>query len=224
VYVHLLANSGYTVFTYDKRGVGDSDGTYVEAASEENIDNLARDLTAAVAFLKSRPEVDRTHIGVMGWSQAGWIIPLAATRSPDIRYTVIISGPGVSLAEESLWSNFTNNGSVAAPPNWESMELQVANASPSGVDSIPSIVKMTVPGLWIYGAKDLSQPTSKSAANLERVRSEGGKDITVAVFADADHSLFINPTGQIADLLVTPGTAPGFFQTIIDWLAEHSMK
>ncbi|MGN6798615.1 MAG: alpha/beta hydrolase family protein, partial [Gaiellaceae bacterium] len=74
----LLVHSGVAVLAYDKRGVGQSGGVYPgESPTPETIDVLARDAAAAVRFLARQPEIDRSHIGLAGHSQAGWIMPLA---------------------------------------------------------------------------------------------------------------------------------------------------
>lgn len=89
----FMASHGIAVLTYDKRGAGDSEGTYVEAATERNLDLIAQDAMAGVEYLKSRPEIKADTIGLTGFSQAGWVIPLAASQSKDIAYFIILSGP-----------------------------------------------------------------------------------------------------------------------------------
>jgi hypothetical protein len=75
----LLLRHAVAVLAYDKRGVGQSGGSYPgESPSETAIDILARDAAAAVRFLAGRPGIDRERVGLAGHSQAGWIIPLAA--------------------------------------------------------------------------------------------------------------------------------------------------
>ena len=65
---------GIAVLRYDKRGVGDSTGDFAAATSVD----FASDVDAAVAFLNSRPEVDKHHIGLIGHSEGGAIAPPAA--------------------------------------------------------------------------------------------------------------------------------------------------
>ena len=93
----LFLRYGVAVLAYDKRGVGQSGGTYPgESPTPTAIDTLARDAAAAVRFLAGRAEIDRTRVGLAGHSQAGWIIPLAASREPAARFAVIFSGPAVT--------------------------------------------------------------------------------------------------------------------------------
>jgi pimeloyl-ACP methyl ester carboxylesterase len=72
----LLAAQGVSVFTYDKRGTGQSGGFYTQ-----NFELLADDAAAAMAHAQTmaRGRFDRS--GYWGQSQGGWVAPLAATRS-----------------------------------------------------------------------------------------------------------------------------------------------
>ena len=44
----------------------------------------AGDVVAAFSYLKTRRDVDAAHIGLLGVSQAGWIMQTAATRISDL--------------------------------------------------------------------------------------------------------------------------------------------
>src|SRR5262249_22102948 len=102
---------GIAVLSYDKRGIGESGGRYPgERATGESVDAYARDAVAAAAFLGHQPEVDPARLGLFGGSQAGWIIPLAAARSPLVRFAIVESGPVVTTGEEAEFSDFTSDG------------------------------------------------------------------------------------------------------------------
>jgi len=98
---NILAKAGFIVLIYDKRGVGGSDGQYVEVP-DMNIP--AGDLVQAVRYLQTRAEVDKTRIGVYGHSQGGWVAPLAAIVNEDISFVVVACGGGVSIREQDLYS------------------------------------------------------------------------------------------------------------------------
>lgn len=97
-FAHFLVRRGIAVLGYDKRGVGASSGDWQTAS----FDDLAGDVVAAVAYLKRRPDIDAEHIGLLGWSQAGWIMPLAAVRDTSIAFLVSISGAAISPAQTTL--------------------------------------------------------------------------------------------------------------------------
>lgn len=98
-YEHLTRDvpaSGIAVLLFDRRGSGESDGDFETA----DLKALASDGIAGIRFLKSRKEIDGSRIGAWGVSQGGWIAPLAATMTKDISFVVIVSGAGVSPAEQ----------------------------------------------------------------------------------------------------------------------------
>jgi pimeloyl-ACP methyl ester carboxylesterase len=79
------------VLRYDDRGVGKSTGSFATATSED----FARDAQAAVAFLKSRREIDAEKIGIAGHSEGGLIAPIVATKDAGVAFLVLMAGPGV---------------------------------------------------------------------------------------------------------------------------------
>jgi len=95
---YLLAPHGIATLVFDKRGTGGSQGTYTQ-----NFLVLARDVIAAVEELRRRPDVDPRAIHLVGYSQGGWIAPLAASRTTGIRSIVVGYGPMVPIVEEDRW-------------------------------------------------------------------------------------------------------------------------
>ena len=86
---HLTRN-GIAVLRVDDRGVGGSDLGSLSATSE----NYAEDVIAGIQFLKSRKEVNAKRIGLIGHSEGGMIAPMAAARSKDVAFIVLLAGLG----------------------------------------------------------------------------------------------------------------------------------
>jgi dienelactone hydrolase len=97
-FARFLIRHGMAVLGYDKRGVGGSTGDWNKAS----FDDLAGDVVAAFEYLKTRSDIQRDQIGMLGWSQAGWVMPLAATRAKDLAFLISIAGAGVSGAETTI--------------------------------------------------------------------------------------------------------------------------
>lgn len=85
---HFLVRRGVAVLGYDKRGVGGSSGDWNKAS----YDDLAGDVVAAFDYLKGRRDIDRTQIGLLGWSQAGWVMPIVAARAKELAFLISVSG------------------------------------------------------------------------------------------------------------------------------------
>jgi pimeloyl-ACP methyl ester carboxylesterase len=82
---------------YDKRGIGKSTGS-VDSASTLD---LASDAQAAVAYLKTRNDVDAAKIGLIGHSEGAIIAPYLATHSSDIAWLVLLAPPATK-GEDTL--------------------------------------------------------------------------------------------------------------------------
>ena len=97
-FARFLIRHGMAVLGYDKRGVGASTGDWKNAS----FDDLAGDVVAAFEYLETRDDIRRDQIGMLGWSQAGWVMPLAATRAKDLAFLISLSGAGVSGRETTI--------------------------------------------------------------------------------------------------------------------------
>ena len=76
VYGYAMAAQGISVFVYDKRGTGGSEGEYTQ-----NFELLAEDAAHALEQARSMAAGYYARAGFFGGSQGGWVAPLAATRT-----------------------------------------------------------------------------------------------------------------------------------------------
>ncbi len=92
VWADALTRLGIAVLRYDDRGVGASTGNFNEARTAD----LARDVEAAVDYLRSRKEIDNQRIGLIGHSEGGMIAPIVAVSRPkDVSFIVLLAAPGL---------------------------------------------------------------------------------------------------------------------------------
>ena len=89
VLADALNRNGFAVLRYDKRGVGGSSGNYDAATTAD----FASDAEAAVAWLKTQPQIDASRIGVLGHSEGGIIAPAVAASDKGVAFVVMIAGP-----------------------------------------------------------------------------------------------------------------------------------
>lgn len=90
VLADYLTRKGIAVLRVDDRGAGGSDPGSLTATSE----NYVGDVLAGVEYLKSRKEIDRGKIGLIGHSEGGNIAPMAAASSKDVAFIVMLAGMG----------------------------------------------------------------------------------------------------------------------------------
>ena len=236
----ILAGEGFAVLAYDKRGTGSSTGDWKSVGLEP----LADDLAQAVRLLGERADIDRTRIGLIGFSEGAWVAPLAASREPLISFIAALSGGGLTKGdayvhkmrmaglEEGLSHPALDSVVTAAERTIaESHERVERNASPSGFDLRlsydPSKDWSRFPGPILYcgGASDVMEPASRSAEWFERLRVTGHSNVTVKLFPNAHHSLLLANTGtpsEFASLTGIRQLVPGFWDVLLRWLEKRA--
>jgi uncharacterized protein len=100
-YGFFLAAHGVATLVYDKRGTGDSGGEFTF-----DFATLARDAVSAVDHLRTRAEIDPDRIGLLGYSQGGWVAPLASSLTA-VKFVVVsygmVDSPAEEERQETLW-------------------------------------------------------------------------------------------------------------------------
>ncbi len=221
VFMAYFALHGIAVLADDKRGVGQSGGTFTSgSATDATIDVLARDAQAEVAFLAAVPGIDPTRIGLFGDSQAGWIIPLAASRLSAVRWALLNSGPTTTVGETDLWGRLAGQSQTPPSGTRAAMLAQVREAGPSGFDPVPYLRRLQIPGLWLYGSDDRNVPTELCIDRLQELKTT--HDYT-SVVLPTTHTPLILPTGLLSSLPQSPGFDPRFFPSIGEWLGRHQL-
>jgi hypothetical protein len=191
----LLAASGCTVLTYDKRGVGASEGIYAgPEVGTNNIDStnlhlLAQDARAAVNVLKQK--LPSLPIGLLGFSQAGWIIPLAATDNPLVEFMVLFSGPTVTTLEQLRFQFYTAGRTDFWEHHTEADAREHLQNDPDRFQFAPtdpkeSLAALTIPGLWLFGGKDIQIPANLCIEDLQALKAQG-KPYDYALFPELGH-------------------------------------
>lgn len=149
-----LTREGIAVLRYDDRGVGGSSGSVREATS----DDFAGDALQAVAFLRERPEIDSRAIGLLGHSEGAIVAALAAARSADVAFIVLLAGTAVSgeeillaqaeliaraggATEEQIAQNAALQRrifeAVRNDTGWDEVEREIARQVRASVDRLP---------------------------------------------------------------------------------------
>ncbi|WP_412068618.1 alpha/beta hydrolase [Rubrivirga sp. IMCC43871] len=93
----LLAREGLAVVLFDKRGGGASSGD-----PDADLRTLADDVVAVARALGARPEVDAGRVGLMGWSQGGWVAEMAAADLGDTAFLLLVSAAGGTPREQEI--------------------------------------------------------------------------------------------------------------------------
>lgn len=214
-----LAENGITVLSYDKRGVGKSGGVYTgPEVGTNNIDSanlnlLALDASAASNMLLTHLPANHGPLGLMGFSQAGWIIPLAAIKNRNLSFMIIFSGPVVTTLEQLRFQFYTQGNSSFWESHTEAEAREHVSNDPdryqfAGTDPRESLAACSIPGLWLFGGKDIQIPVGLSIANLDTLKTQG-KPYTYRLFPDLGHN-------------TAPAKSPETVNTAIQWIKDMS--
>ncbi len=87
-----LARAGVAVLRFDDRGTAKSTGDYATAA----VSDFTADAAAAVAYLRTRSDIDPARIGLLGHSEGGLDVAEIAAADPSIAFVVGMAPPATS--------------------------------------------------------------------------------------------------------------------------------
>lgn len=182
-----LVEQGIAVLRFDKRGVGRSEGVY--SKSFANLTVLARDMVAAVESLRQDPRIDPTRMGLLGVSQAGWVIPMAAASSPEVDFIVLLVGPTVTPWHTNYWDSIAR-----ADLTIDELETRLSSFVPPSDehDLRPYLKQLEIPGLWLFGEEDRIIPTRSSVAILQALVESDGNEFSYIVYPDVGHGLEVD--------------------------------
>ena len=203
-----FAREGIVALVYDKRGAGKSGGDYEgeQNVSEKNIALLADDANSALQKLASNPSLKGAPVGFAGISQAGWIAPVAAEKSPLAKFLVLWSGPVSKVSEEDIYSKYTADKDSLIPPSYDealrsrTQKYIWPDFLGKDTDSGDDLRNLKIPGLWLFSDNDGSIPVALSIERLQLLRKAGHR-YDYVLFSGLGH----NNMG-------------GTFATAIDWL------
>lgn len=138
-----LARRGIASLRCDDRMIGKSKGDVLKATSA----SFATDIEAAVAFLKTRPEVEKAKIGLIGHSEGGIIAPMVAAKPENgIAFIVLLAGTGVPgdqiLLEQAALLAKAQGASEAAIAATRSVQEKLFPIAKAEVDSQKALEKM----------------------------------------------------------------------------------
>jgi len=243
-----LADAGFIVLRYDKRGVGQSGGRTESA----RLEHFADDAKAAVKALSERKDVDRKRIALIGHSEGGWIAMMAA-KDNRVSAVALISTVAVSGQELNLYqvTHGLERSTRTEAERQSTIELQKkiqqAVVTGRGWDQInvPEAIRrqaetpyfqsfltldpaklmkdVSQPLLIVQGERDTQVPPS-NAERLETLAKARKKSAPVQVvkIPVINHLLVPATTGEVDEYgrLTDRHVSPAVTKALTDWLRQ----
>lgn len=242
-----LADAGYMVVRYDKRGVGQSGGR-IESAT---IGDYADDAVAVVKWIASRRDVDRRHVAVAGHSEGGAVALLAAQREKKIAAVTLVAAPGSTGADLILEQQRHVLDRMGLPDDQKQQKIelqkriQTAVVAGTGWENVPpelrkqadtpwfrslllfdpaaTLPKVKQPILIVQGDLDTQVPPAHAdrLAQLARAR-KNTPPAEVVHIPGVNHLLVPATTGEVAEYTQLSGktVSPQVAEAIAAWLRK----
>lgn len=96
-----LTREGIAVLRVDDRGTGETTGKYEDATTAD----FANDALCALSWLENRPDLKGIPIGLLGHSEGGAAIAIAAAQSNKVKFVISLSGLATNGLDALLEQN-----------------------------------------------------------------------------------------------------------------------
>ncbi|MEU7142136.1 prolyl oligopeptidase family serine peptidase [Nocardia sp. NPDC046473] len=221
-----FARAGIVALAFDKRTDGYSH-------MKRDFSLLADDALAGVETLRGRADVDPAQVGLWGFSEGGWVAPLAAAKSPDVAFLVTIGASGFDPLRQQAWSlgnQLRHHGisgvfrdAVARPG---ALLMSDTGLFPeAGYDPVPVLERLRLPVLALWGEHDTQIPPAESAAVFQRALDRAGNQhATIRFVPGAGHSGhattdgFDKVGGLVVDGKALGALGPGYVDVMTSWV------
>ncbi len=242
-----LANAGFAVLRYDKRGVGQSGGR-VEAAT---MADYAEDARTAVRMLSDRKDIDRRRIVLVGHSEGGSLAMLVATKEKRVAGIALLATIGTTGADLNMYqvSHAFDRANRPAAERQTTLDLQrrIQDAVLTGKGwetiPVPPAVRRQAESPWFQSflaydpakiMKDVEQPIlivqgaldtqvpldhADKLEALARARKKNG-GVEVVKVAGVNHLLVPAKTGEVDEYgrLGNVSVSPEVTNALAAWL------
>jgi uncharacterized protein len=201
-----LSRRGIAVLRLDDRGVGGSDAGPANATSAD----YAGDIRAALAWLRTRADVDPRRLGLVGHSEGAMIAPMVAATDTALRGIVLIAGTASRgrVILESQRRYLFERDTALTPARRDSLiaaanvEADSAYRAPGWMhffadyDPLPAVRKVKAPTLILQGETDRQVPVSEARLLAAAMRAAGNQHVTLRTFPGMNHLMLDDPSGN----------------------------
>jgi pimeloyl-ACP methyl ester carboxylesterase len=236
-----LADGGYVVIRYDRRGVGQTGGRTENATLEDYRD----DLLEVLDWVRHRKDVNADRVAVIGYDEGGAVAMLAAAKDDRIKALGLIAVPGspgrdyvfeqqsrtlaamplsetdraakVALEHRLINAALSGTGWETLPPDWRPGADQPIFKSWLLFDPAAVLPKVKQPVLILQGLADDDVPRAHAdrLAGLARARKRPADATRVALIAGVSHNL-TPALGASGPMLLAPDVS----SALTGWLHD----
>jgi len=241
-----LADGGFIVVRYDKRGIGQSGGRS-ETAS---LTDYAEDVRAAVKALTARKDVDPQRIAIVGHGEGGLVALIAAGKEKRVEAVALAGTPGMNGADLALAQQQRMLDRMKLSPEERQAKVDAqkkiheAAMTGKGADQLPPPVRRSIenaeyqsvlstdpaklmkdvkqPILIVQGELDTQVDPKNADLLAEAARQRKNAVADVVKVPGVNHLLASATTGEMDEYgaLKDKHVAPAVTQAILSWLQK----
>jgi uncharacterized protein len=230
-----LGRRGIAVLRMDDRGVGRSKGTFKGATPLD----FVKDIRAGLAYLRTRPEIDSTRLGLLGHSEGAIDAPMVAVDEPALKALVLLAGVAHSLHGTLKFQleNLIRHDPKLSPAKRDSAIAHVQDKIDSmtatdpymkfmdGYDPTPTARTVSKPAILILtGETDRQADATQVDDWVAAFRQAGNQDVTGKVLPGLNHLFVPDPDGFPGGYAKLPQplkVEPSVVGMVVDWLTER---
>ena len=157
---------------------------------------------------------------MLGDSQAGWIIALAAARESPLPLGGAARRPDGHRRRDRGLGQLAGQGQGPKSGTDAEMLAQVRAGGRGGFDPVPYLRKLTIPVHWVFADDDRNVPTQLCIERLQQLQA--GHDFTWTTI-HATHTLLELPDGLNSSIPRSRGFGSTLFPSVAAWLTEHKI-
>jgi dipeptidyl aminopeptidase/acylaminoacyl peptidase len=225
-----LSRRGIAVLRLDDRGIGGSSAGAPTATSAD----FADDIRAALAWLRTRNDIDPARLGLVGHSEGGMIAPMIAATDRRLRAMVIVAGPAkTGRAIASLQRRYAIAHEPSIPASKRDSIFAAAERASESVyaepgwihfwinyDPLPTARKVVTPTLILQGETDTQVTPEQAGALAAAMRAGGNRNVTLRTFPRMNHLMLEDASGDPNGYgqLASYSLRRDFLGALADWL------
>ncbi len=226
--MRLLLEAGIGVFSWDKPGVGVSEGNWLH----QSMSDRAREADAALRAVQQIDYVDATKVGFLGFSQAGWVVPEAVDPGSTAAFAILVGG-AVNWEEQGAYYGRQRRAREIPRVTMSPDRLAFVERNREA-DARGALSRVAVPFLGLYGSGDLNVDPVADSETYRQLVAPLRDENEIVVVPQATHGLLRAPLfnyqlvsqwpGWLPAVYVLAGRyafAPGVWHDMADWI--HSV-
>lgn len=228
---NAFIEAGIAVLSFDEAGQGESGGNWSDMGIHDMVEIGERLIVRA----RNHAGIDPDRVFVLGHSEGGMIASLISAQDEELAGLVLVASPGRSLPEVLEYQLRLNAAEQSADPAEQDIIFENLQAQWMGMieqnatlleafhmDPLALAAEIRSPVVILQGWSDWQVEPDQAWALAQAIRESGGS-VDLHMFADVNHLLIRDPSGQTEYQNLTNFMLDGeLLTTGVDWVLAAS--